>query len=243
MYEMQRTVTYSQVGSGLKMDMAGIVHYLQDCTLAHSESIGKGVFHVAEHKKAWFLSSWQIEVDRFPEYKEEILVRTWPHEFKSMYGYRNMDIIGGDGRRIVSANSIWIFMDLEKMSPIKPSEEDMKGYDLEEALPMDYAPRKIKQLDEEYLVTGGSVNDTDALSGIRVRKSFLDSNHHVNNGRYVSEALDLIDGENYRKMRVDYRKAAVLGDIMYPSIYRNSEVAQIVLNDNEKKPYVLIELS
>ena len=41
MYEMKRNVTYSQVGSGLTMDMAGVVHFLQDCTLAHSESVGK----------------------------------------------------------------------------------------------------------------------------------------------------------------------------------------------------------
>ena len=41
MFEMKRTVTYSQVGSNITMDMAGIVHYLQDCTLAHSESLGE----------------------------------------------------------------------------------------------------------------------------------------------------------------------------------------------------------
>ena len=249
MYEMKRTVTYSQVGSGLTMDMAGIVNYLQDCTLAHSESVGKGVEYVAENKKAWFLSSWQIEVKRFPGYEENVTVRTRAHDFKGMYGYRNLDILDGKGTPIVYANSIWIFMDLEKMLPAKPSEEDMRGYEPEEALEMEYAPRKIKQLPEECLIEDSRTfniaeNNADihSLSGIVVKKSFLDSNHHVKNGRYVSEALDLIDTDKINKMRVDYRKAAVLGDIMYPAVYGNDDVTQVVLNDIDGNPYVLVEV-
>ena len=235
MFEMKRTVTYSQVGSSLAMDMAGIVHYLQDCTLAHSESVDKGVAHVEKYKRAWFLSSWQIEVKRFPIYQENVTVRTWAHDFKSMYGYRNMDILDSEGTPIVYANSIWIFMDLEKMLPAKPTEEDMRGYEIEEALQMEYAPRKIKQLSEEYRV----VEERE----IHVRRSFLDSNNHVNNGRYVSEALDIIDMEGVKNMRVDYRKAAVMGDIMYPAVYKNDEIVQVVLNDSEGKPYVLVEVN
>ena len=241
MYEMKRTVTYSQVGSTLSMDMAGIVHFLQDCTLAHSESIGKGISHVKEHRKAWFLSSWQIEVERFPRYQENVTVRTWPYEFKSMYGYRNFDILDENANPIVRANSIWIFMDIERMLPIRPTEEDMRGYELYKAIEMKYAPRKIKQLDPEYRIAYCS--DTDSvLPKIKVRRSFIDSNNHVNNGRYVMEGLDLIEQDDIRKLRVDYRKAAMLGDIIYPSIYKNEDVTQIVLNDADDNPYVLLEV-
>lgn len=237
MFEMKRTVTYSQVGSNITMDMAGIVHYLQDCTLAHSESLGRGVQNVEQTKRAWFLSSWQIEVTRFPKYQEQVTVRTWPHEFKSMYGYRNFDILDNEGRQIVRANSIWIFMDINRMCPIKPTEDDVRGYDLEAAIDMEYAPRKIKQLPDDNLT---AVNNE--LPEIVVKRSFLDSNHHVNNGRYVSEALDMADTDGYMKMRVDYRKAAVLGDVMYPAVYSNDEITQVVLNDSDGNPYVLVEL-
>ena len=239
MFEMKRTVTYSQVGSNLKMDMAGIVHYLQDCTLAHSESIGKGVEEVALVKRAWFLSGWQIEVKRFPEYKEHVTVKTWPHDFKSMYGFRNMVIADASDDIIVKANSIWIFMDLAKMLPAKPSPEDMKGYELEPSLDMDYAARKITILSDEYKVSDSM---KDSQNGIVVKKSFVDSNHHVNNGRYVSEAFDVIDSADAKKLRVDYRKAAVLGDVMYPAVYRDGNVTQVVLNDSAGKPYVIVEV-
>lgn len=113
MYTMNRRVTYSQVTHNLKVDMAMIAHFFQDCTIFHSESIGKGVTAAASTNTAWFLSSWQIEVERYPEFGEEITVRTWPHDFKGMYGYRNFDILDKDGNRLVRANSIWLFMDLK----------------------------------------------------------------------------------------------------------------------------------
>lgn len=236
MYEMQTRVTYSQVNSELKANMAAIANYFQDCTLFHSESLGKGLKDVEQRKKAWFLSSWQIQVIRYPEFGEEITVRTWPHAFKGISGHRNFDILDADGNRIVQANSIWTFMDLEKMQPVKPSEEDLAGYDLETPLDMDYAPRKIKELTTEFELRM-------LPTPIRVGHTFLDSNHHVNNGRYVAEAMNYIPNEyTIKEMRVEYRKAAVLDDIMFPVAYKNGNIWQVALWDKDRKPYVIIEV-
>lgn len=236
MYQMKRQITYSQVTSNLKMDMAGLAHFFQDCTLFHSESIGKGLKETKRSHTAWFLSSWQIEVTRYPAYKEEITVRTWPYDFKGMYGYRNFDILDSEGRQIVKANSIWIFMDLEKMRPARPTAADLEGYDMEPALEMEYAPRKIKIMEEAYRI------EDIGQASIVVKKSFLDSNYHVNNGRYVTEAMDFItEGRIVEKMRVDYRKAAALGDTMYPSVYIKDNVCQVVFLDEKKIPFVIIE--
>lgn len=236
MYEMKTRVTYSQVNSELKTDMTAIAHFFQDCTIFHSESIGKGLDEAERSQTAWFLSGWQIEVIRYPEFKETITVRTWPYDFKGIYGYRNFDIVDADGNRIVQANSIWIFMDLKKGMPAKPSEEDLSGYDMEPALSMEYASRKIKLLPEECRLR-------EEQSPIPVKRSFLDSNLHVNNGRYVEETLDFFpEGKEITKMRVDYRKAASLGDKLYPLIFEQDGVRQIMLSNEEEKPYVIIEI-
>lgn len=237
MYEMRQQVTYSQVGSDLKVGMSGIAQYFQDCTIFHSEALGKGLNEVEISHHAWFLSGWQIKVLRYPEFKEEITVRTWPYDFKGIYGYRNFDIVDGTGRQIVRANSIWIFMDLENMRPSKPSEEDLAGYEMEEAIKMDYAPRKIKILDEEYRV------QAEEVYPVIVKRSFLDSNQHVNNGRYVAEALDLLPEEKeIKEMRVDYRKAATLGEQMYPSLYRKENICQTVFSDKAGNPFAVVEI-
>ncbi|MCM1498427.1 MAG: thioesterase [Clostridium sp.] len=236
MYEMKRQVTYSQVGSDLKADIAMITYFFQDCALFHSESIGKGVDSLEAVKSAWFLSGWQIEVMRYPGYRENITVRTWPHEFKGLYGSRNFDILDEAGQRIVQANSIWIFMDLENMRPAKPAEQDIAGYDIKPALPMDYAPRKIKMLGEEYMTDG-------TLEPVSIKRSFIDSNRHVNNVKYVALAMDYIEeAAKIITLRVDYRKAAAMGDILYPRLLAADGLRQVIFENEGGQPYVIVEL-
>ena len=238
MYEIKNRVSYSQVGMDLKVNMAMIAQYLQDCTLFHSEDVGKGLRDVEINKKAWFLSSWQIEVSRYPEFKEEITIRTWPYDFKSMYGYRNFDILDAQGNEIVRANSIWIFMDLEKMLPTKLTEQDIEAYKLSPALDMEYTARKIKLLGEECLLA-----EYKDVSPVVVKESFLDSNHHVNNGRYVTVAMDYIPSNLLiKQMRVDYRKAATLGDVMYPKVMAKDEIYQVAFLDEKGNPFVIVEV-
>ncbi len=237
MFEMKREITYSQVRKDLKVDMAEIAQFFQDCVLYQSETIGKGIEETNRTHTAWFLSSWQIEVLRYPAFMESVTVRTWPHSFKSMYGYRNFDVLDRDGRVIARANSIWIFMDLENMSPAKPTEENLRGYEIEPAIEMEYAPRKIKILDACF------EEDLEDGEAVKVRHTFLDSNRHVNNGRYVKEAMNYLpDGISFHQMRVDYRKAATLGDVLYPKRYHSGDMYQLVFADEMGSPYVIVEI-
>lgn len=237
MYTMKFRVTYSHVKDDLKTDMVSIVQFFQDCSIFHSESVGKGLDEIKRVQKAWFLSSWQIEVDRYPEFAEEITVRTWPYLFKGIYGYRNFDILDQDGKQIVRANSIWVFMDTDKMMLTKSTPDDLEGYEIEDAIDMDYAPRKIKLLGEECKSNLGPINP------IVVRHSFLDSNHHVNNTRYIMEAMDYIDHpQDVKTLRVDYRKSALLGDCMQPQVYKQENKQQVALIDSDGDVFVAVEM-
>lgn len=237
MYEMKREITYSQVRRNLKVDMAELAQFFQDCVLVQSETIGKGVEETKRSQTAWFLSSWQIEVMRYPEFMEKVTVRTWPYNFKSMYGYRNFDVIDEKGETIARANSIWIFMDLKKMRPSKPNPENIDGYVIEPALDMEYAARKINILGDECKISSENVEP------IIVKPSFLDSNDHVNNGRYVKEAMDYLPTDvAFKQMRVDYRKAATLGDKMYPIQYQDGKLSQVAFVDETGNPYVIVEV-
>ena len=127
-------------------------------------------------------------------------------------------------------------MDLNKMRPIKPTEKDIAGYDMSPALEMKYSPRKIQIMDKEDQKK--DIEDTPIL----VRKTFLDSNHHVNNGRYITEAMNFLpDSIVFKEMRVDYRKAAALGDEMYPAVYECDKCYQVVFSDKEGNPFVIVE--
>ena len=58
----------------------------------------------------------------------------------------------------------------------------------------------------------------------------------------MAEAMDFIpEGKSVKKMRVDYRRAATLGDKMCPVVYIQDDICQVAFLDEEGIPFVIIE--
>ena len=106
MYHFDSRVRYSETDEQGQLSLTGILNYFQDCSTFQSEDLGMGVGYLKEHGRAWWLTSWQIVIDRYPSLGEEITVSTWPYDFKGLYGYRNFAITGSDGRYAARANMI-----------------------------------------------------------------------------------------------------------------------------------------
>lgn len=234
MYSFKSRVRYSEVDSERKLSMTAIINYLQDCSTFQSEDLGVGIDHLQPLHRAWFLSSWQIVIDRYPRLGEEIIVSTWPYEFKGIYGLRNFTIQDKDGRYLVRANSTWFLFDTEAGRPARVEEQYVEAYrsELADRLEMEYAPRKIAVPD----------NWTET-EPIPVMRHHIDTNQHVNNAQYVEIAREVIPGDTrICEVRVEYKKAAVLGDVMIPQISRGEGTYVISLCDQERNPYAVIWL-
>ena len=213
------------------MDLSAIINYFQDCSTFQSEDIGLGIDLLESRQRAWLLSSWQIIVNRYPTLGEEITIGTWPYEFKGMYGYRNFIIYDSNEQIAAVANSIWVLIDTKTGKPTRIQSEDYAAYHNEEPFPMPYEDRKIMI--------------PDALTShpsFFVVKSNIDTNNHVNNCEYIKMAEEYLpDDFKIYQMRADYRKSALLGDTIYPLVFNNNNVCTVVLADEEKKPYAIIE--
>ena len=122
MYSFSNRVRYSEVNSEKELTLPSLLDYLQDCCTFESEDFGVGVDYLAKEQVAWILSSWEIKVYRYPQMGQHIKVSTWPYAFRGFYGYRNFRIEGEDGEIFAEANSVWVFMDTEKMRPARVSE-------------------------------------------------------------------------------------------------------------------------
>lgn len=231
MYSFDSRVRYSEIGHHGTMTLPGLVNYFQDCSTFQSEDIGLGVKELKKRKKAWILSYWQVIVERFPQMGEQITVGTFATGFKGLYGDRNFFMNDEQGSRIACANSIWVFMDLEKGRPAKPGDEDVLPYGMEPPLEMDYEGRKIK-LPES----------SEDLPSFPVRKYHIDTNEHVNNCQYVQMALEVLPDEiNVRQLRVEYKKSAVYGDIICPKAAFETDRTIVELCDENGNPYAVIE--
>lgn len=237
MYTYETRVGFSHVDSDRVMKMEALPALFQDVTCFQGEELNVGFDYLEPMGCAWVLNAWQIDVKRLPEFNEKITIGTFPTSFKSFIGTRNFVILDEAGNTLVMANSVWTFMDMQKMRPSKVAEKFIEVYTLEEALPMEYLPRKINIPEaEEYSVT--------EKEELKVREYHLDSNKHVNNGQYIQIASGFLpEGMNYDRLRVEYRKQAKLGDVMIPILYEKEGCCVVALCDEEKSPYAVIEAS
>lgn len=223
-------VRYSEVDENQQMTLGAVVDYFQDCSIFHSEAVGLGIDRLEEEKRAWILSSWQIVLHRLPHLGEKIRIETRAYGFKGFYGYRNFQLLDDQGRGLVDANSIWVFMNTESGMPTKVSAEHGERYGVEEKLPMEYAARKLPRKE-------GAV----ALESFPIMKYQLDTNHHVNNAQYIKMALEYLpEGFSIGQVRVEYKKEAFLYDLVIPMVLEDAEGVTVTLADQEGKPYAVV---
>jgi acyl-ACP thioesterase len=233
MYQFDSRVRYSETDEEGRLSLTGILNYFQDCSTFQSEDLGMGVRYLTEHGRAWWLTSWQIVIDRYPVLGEKIVISTWPYDFKGIYGYRNFTLQDQEGGYLARAASVWFFFDTVRQKPARITPEDIRGYgEAQPRLTMDYASRKIA-LPEEY----------EERPRILVSRHHLDTNHHVNNARYVEIARESLPQEiSVKELRVEYKKAAVLGDYMIPRVSRTEEGYVTALYSDQGAPYAVVWL-
>lgn len=230
-YTFTGRIRFSEVDHMKKITLPGIVNYFQDCSTFQSEELGLGIDHCKELKKAWILSSWQVVVERYPELGEEISVSTWATGFNGLFGDRNFCMCDREQRKIAYANSLWVYMDVEKGRPARPKPEEIEPYGKGEPIQMEYASRKIA-LPEK-------TEDRDAFP---VRRYHIDTNEHVNNCQYVQMALEQLPADSkIRQLRVEYKKSAVYGDMIYPKVACEEDRTIVELCDATGKPYAIEE--
>lgn len=80
MYAFESKVRYSEVGEDTRMTLYSVLNYFQDCSVFHSESVGRGTAVQEELGRAWVLTGWQIEFRRAADLGESIRISTWPHD-------------------------------------------------------------------------------------------------------------------------------------------------------------------
>lgn len=231
MYSFYSRVRYSEVGQDKRLRTDALINYFQDCSTFQSEDLGVGLSWLGNRGRCWIVNSWQVKIWRFPELGEEIQISTWPNSLKGVLGTRNFQMSDKEGRILAVANSLWTYFDVEHLKPAKIDEEIIQTYVMEPAFETEWEGRKIA-LPEG--MTG--------LENVPVQLSHLDTNHHVNNGQYIQMALGYLPEDfQVTGLRVEYKKAAVYGDVIHPYIYKKKDCFMVSLADESGSPYAVVE--
>lgn len=231
MYTWNSRVRFSEIGEDKRLTLDSILNYFQDSSTFHSEDIGNGMDVVESLKRVWVLSSWQIVVNEYPKIGERIQLGTWPYDFNRFFGGRNFIMYGEDGRVLAYANSLWTYLNSENGRPARVDERILELYTLEPKYDMEYADRKIAvpELMEEQ-------------NSFPVEVYHLDTNHHVNNGQYVKMAGAYLPKDfTIAQMRAEYKKSAVLGDVICPKLAAEEDKIIVSLADEAGNAFAVVE--
>ena len=231
MYSFESRVRYSEVGQNRLLKTDALINYFQDCSTFQSEDLGVGLTVLSQRKRCWIINSWQVKVHRYPALGEKIHISTKPNTLQGIFGTRNFLMEDASGEVLAVATSLWTYFDVEHLKPAKIENDILSAYTLEESFEEDWEGRKIALMPEMEL-----------QEPFFVQRSHLDTNNHVNNGQYITMAMGYLPQEGIiNRFRVEYKKAAVYGNEIFPYVYKKDGVCLIKLADKSGAPYAVVE--
>ena len=177
------------------------MQYLQEIASLHAEQLGLGFDRLSVMNGYWVLSNIRIEISRLPGRADEITLRTWPSGYSRTIATR--EFVGKDqnGSELFRAGSDWMVLN-------KQTNRLKNLFKLDLNLPktgIKALPDELNRLEphDDYRV--GAVREPP----VRVPRSAIDLNGHVNNTEYVRWGIDALSrtfklDENIRCLQATY---------------------------------------
>ena len=191
-------VRFGSIDKSDRLTLDAMFQFFQETAICHAENLGVGREDMAETGQAWLLSRITVIVDRRPNYRETITVRSWPRGSEKLFALRDYDILDKSGIPVVRARSGWIVIDIEKRRPLRPQS-------VMDSLPPNEGMESLTP------DAGGAagLSERANLQKAAERKALytdVDYFRHVNNVRYIQWIEDAIEPqylEKADKMRLD----------------------------------------
>jgi acyl-ACP thioesterase len=186
-----------------------ITNYLQEAAANHAAALGWAITSAAESRgQNWMLARLQLRLHRWPRWRDEIEVETWPSGVEGLIAHREFSIRDDAGEPIGAASSAWMMVDLERRRPTRLPAA-LHGFPfLDRPRPIDAPFPKIELPD-----------DVETGERYPVRRGDLDINGHANQAAYVEWACETIPEETWRSARptelaVAFRSEVRGGDVV-----------------------------
>lgn len=235
MYGFEGRIRYSECDDTGRLSIFSLVNYFQDCSTFQSEELGHGFATLGPRGIAWILANWRIDITELPPLGTHVRVRTWCYEMTRSHALRCFALEDEAGRTFAVADSQWFVFD-RSTGHVGHVPDDQRIY-LSDEPRADMAP-----LDRRLRVSGEAERCAERV----VRRRHLDTNNHTNNAQYIQfavEALrDLGHADAISGIGVQYKKMALLGDIVVPLVHRCEEGYDVCLTDGDKITYAIVRL-
>jgi len=195
-----------EIDPDARLTVPTLCDWLQEAAGNHATALGVATDTLMESGHAWVLSRLNLEIDRLPQWRDEVLIETWPAAENGLIAERDFLIRTPGGDQLARASSNWVIIDVERRRPVRlpPAVVELELPHRERALSVSRSQP-------------ASPNEIAESRTFSVRRSDLDLNRHVNNARFVAWALEAVPAEILEAYRltaldVQFRSESVYGD-------------------------------
>lgn len=208
-FDKEFELRYFEIDKSGKASPITMLTLLQETAADHCYSAGESLLSLMSQNLGWVLLSGIMEMDRYPDYKEKIIIRTWLSKYHYIRGIRENIIYDENYNIIGKARGLWLFFDIEKRRPTKILNNYKEKWSFCEETCIEHnISVKIDTIDSSLYVKKFKVNAYDT-----------DTNKHVNNIRYLQWLIESIPEEftdNYYLHSIDGRfiAEAQYGDVI-----------------------------
>ena len=171
-----------------KLTLYSLFHLLQECAQDNARLNNFGYEYLESKNAFWVLSRVLVEMKEYPEWKDEIEIKTWPKGVDGFFAIRDFQI-SKNGKVIGNVTSYWLILDKDSK---RPKRLDDFNFIHENFLNESAIDKKLGKIS----VAG----ETSELEKRRVYSSDLDVNKHVNNATYVRWILDSYFSQNKKPL-------------------------------------------
>jgi len=196
-----------------------ILTLLEETAADHCYSINHSLYQLRKKNIGWVLISGIMQMDRYPQYKEKITIRTWLSKYSTIKGFRENIIYDEQNNIIGRAKGLWVFFDIERRRPTEIFNEIMEKWSFcnEESIYHNVS-QKIKAID---------ISDKEI--SFKVYRYDTDMMKHVNNIKYLQWVVETIPDEiveNYYLFSIDGRFIA--------EIYLGQTIVSLTKNETNE---------
>ena len=205
-YEEEYEIAYWNTNSRLESNITSIMHFFSDIAIKQEEALGFSMDKMHENKEVWVLFDYDIDVIKYPKYRDKIKIRTFVETIRRFYGLRGFEIYSESGELLVKCSSIWFLIDLEKRRLKSADDKYYIAHKLDK--------NNLKKLRSKLHID--ELDRTDINKVYNIEHTHIDSNRHVNNVKYMEWVIDsmpseIIDNYKINKLKVKFEKEIQYG--------------------------------
>ncbi len=179
-----------QVSPFQELRSSAILRILQEMAAEHTELLGYPRSVTNEKGIIWVVAKQHVDIKRLPTYGEKITVSTYPHKLMHVLFPRTYEFRDESGELIISAQSIWTLIDINKRKMVNPADYDINIPDMSDG-------RKFNMP-----LSNAIPFDLNQEGEIKAEYSFCDINGHINNTCYLDIAENLMPIDFLRDHRL-----------------------------------------